>query len=228
VYAGLLAEHAPAVDAAQPELMLRDARHLLDLPHLTALAVGPGMGKSAQAVNLLERALHYPASLVLDADALALLAENSALQSLLADRTHATVLTPHPGEAATLLACSTVEIQADRVQSALSIAERYWATVLLKGAGTVIATPDGRWSINTRGNPGLAAAGMGDTLAGIIGGLTAQGMPLDEAVSLGVYLHGAAADALVARGIGPLGLTAGEVALEARSLLNQWIAQASA
>jgi hydroxyethylthiazole kinase-like uncharacterized protein yjeF len=225
VYAGLLAEHAPAVDHGQPELMLRSAREVLDMNHLTALVVGPGLGRSTHAESVLQRALRYPAPLVLDADALALLAEHANLRQLLAERTHSTLLTPHPGEAATLLACSNAEIQSDRIARAQDISEKYWAITLLKGAGTVIATPEGPWYINASGNPGLATAGMGDTLAGIIGALAAQGMALDHAALLGTYLHGAAADALVEEGIGPLGLTASEVALKARELINLWITQ---
>ena len=225
VYAGLLTEDAPAVDPVQPELMLRDGKSLLDLNHLTALVAGPGLGRSAHAEAALHRALHYPAPLVLDADALVLLAENTELRQALAAREHTTLLTPHPGEAAALLACSVADVQADRIASTLQISEKYWAIVLLKGAGTVIAMPDGQWFINASGNPGLAAAGMGDTLAGIIGGLAAQGMELDQATLLGTYLHGAAADALVAEGIGPHGLTASEVALAARELINLWITQ---
>jgi hydroxyethylthiazole kinase-like uncharacterized protein yjeF len=225
VYAGLLAPDAPAVDLVQPELMLRSAITLLDLAHLTILIAGPGLGRSDRAQSALLRALHYPVPLVLDADALALLAENAELRKALASRTHATLLTPHPGEASAMLGRSVTEVQADRVASTLSIAEQYQALVLLKGAGTVIAMPDGQWFINGTGNPGLAAAGMGDTLAGIIGGLAAQDMPLDQAALLGTYLHGAAADALVAEGVGPLGLTASEVALAARELINLWITQ---
>jgi hydroxyethylthiazole kinase-like uncharacterized protein yjeF len=225
VYAGLLTEEAPAVDPVQPELMLRDGNSLLDLNHLTALIAGPGLGRSALAEGALHRALRYPAHLVLDADALVLLAANAELRQTLAAREHPTLLTPHPGEAAALLAGSVADVQADRIASALDLAVKYRATVLLKGAGTVIAMPDGQWFINASGNPGLAAAGMGDTLAGIIGGLAAQGMELDQAAMLGTYLHGAAADTLVAEGIGPLGLTASEVALAARKLINLWITQ---
>jgi hydroxyethylthiazole kinase-like uncharacterized protein yjeF len=225
VYAGLLTEKTPAVDPVQPELMLRDGNSLLDLNHLTALIAGPGLGRSALAEGALHRALRYPAHLVLDADALVLLAANAELRQTLAAREHPTLLTPHPGEAAALLAGSVADVQADRIASALDLAVKYRATVLLKGAGTVIAMPDGQWFINASGNPGLAAAGMGDTLAGIIGGLAAQGMELDQAAMLGTYLHGAAADTLVAEGIGPLGLTASEVALAARKLINRWITQ---
>lgn len=223
VYAGLLTDTGPAVDTGQPELMLRDGKTLLDLNHLTALIAGPGMGLSAHGESMLHRALHYPVPLLLDAGALTLLAGNADLLKALAAREHATLLTPHPGEAATLLGCSIAEIQADRIASACAIAQKYWASVLLKGAGTIIATPDGPWFVNASGNPGLAAAGMGDTLAGIIGGLAAQGMPLDDAALLGAYLHGASADALIAQGIGPIGLTASEVALMARELLNRWM-----
>ena len=225
VYAGLLAENAPPVDQAQSELMLRNALDVLDIPHLTTLVVGPGLGRSAQAHLVMQRALRYPAPLVLDADALTLLAEHADLRELLAQRMHATLLPPHPGEAATLLACSTANIQLDRLASARTISEKYRASVLLKGAGTVIAAREGPWFINASGNPGLATAGMGDTLAGIIGALAAQGMALHEATSLGTYLHGAAADALVLEGVGPLGLTASEVALKARELINLWITQ---
>lgn len=225
VYAGLLAEDAPAVDPVQPELMLRDGTSLLDLKRLTTLVAGPGLGRSGHAEAALHRALRYPAPLVLDADALVLLAENTELHQALAAREHTTLLTPHPGEAAALLACSVADVQSDRIASALQISEKYWAIVLLKGAGTVIAMPDGQWFINASGNPGLAAAGMGDTLAGIIGGLAAQGMELDQAALLGTYLHGAAADALVAEGIGPFGLTASEVTFAARELINLWITQ---
>jgi hydroxyethylthiazole kinase-like uncharacterized protein yjeF len=133
------------------------------------------------------------------------------------------VITPHPGEAAALLDSAIPAIQSDRIGAALALARDYNAVAVLKGCGSVIATPDGRWFINASGNPGMAGAGMGDVLAGIIGGLLAQGMDCENATLLGVHLHGAAADRLVAAGYGPLGLTAGEVALAARDLLNQWI-----
>ena len=225
VYVGLMAENAPAVDYGQPELMLRNALDVLDMPHLTALVIGPGLGRSAQAHLVTQRALRYPAPLLLDADALALLAEHADLRQLLVERSHPTLLTPHPGEAATLLACSTADIQADRLAGTHEISEKYQATTLLKGAGTVIAAPGSPWFINTSGNPGLATAGMGDTLAGIIGALAAQGLGLDQAALLGTYLHGVAADELVAEGVGPIGLTASEVALKARELINLWITQ---
>ncbi len=223
VYAGLLAEHAPAVDIDQPELMLRSAKTIFDLNHLNALVVGPGLGHSGHAEAAVQRAIHYPAPLLLDADALAILVQNTHLRGEFCTRSHDSVITPHPGEAATLLACSTTDIQSDRVGTALRIAQEYRAITVLKGCGSVIATPDGRWFINASGNPGMSSAGMGDVLAGSIAALLAQGVASLDAALLGVYLHGAAADSLVADGVGPVGLTASEVALEARSLLNQWI-----
>lgn len=221
VYAGLLADDAPGVDMAQPELMLRSVDALYKLDNLTALAVGPGMGTSGAAETALNHALNHTAPLILDADALNLLASRPSLRKALAKRGNS-VLTPHPGEAATLLGLSTAEIQADRIGNALKLAEEFGSIVVLKGCGSIIATPDGRWFINTSGNPGLSSAGMGDVLAGIIASLAAQGMALEPATLLAVHLHGAAADSLVANGIGPVGLTASEVVLEARNLLNLW------
>lgn len=237
VYAGLMTMAKPVADMRQPELMLRPPEMLLAMDDVDMLVVGPGMGQSVEAKALLQTALERPVALLLDADALNILAEHPVLLKKLRQRSHATIITPHPGEAARLLACSTVEIQADRIASALKLARETRAITVLKGCGTVIATPPGgsgiaippdasghaQWFINSSGNPGMAAAGMGDVLAGLIGGLALQGVDTLRAALLGVYLHGAAADSLVAQGIGPVGLTASEVSVEARRLLNQWL-----
>ncbi len=223
VFLGLLAQHAPTVDLRQPELMVRDAASLLALD-LDALVVGPGLGQSPAARAVLDQALQHGAALVLDADALNLVAAVPEFRAALSRRSPgATIVTPHPGEAATLLETGTAAIQSNRIESALRLARTFNAVAVLKGCGSIVATPDGRWFINASGNPGMAAAGMGDVLAGIVGGLVAQSVIAEEAALLGVYLHGAAADSLVADGIGPLGLTASEVALEARNLLNAWM-----
>jgi hydroxyethylthiazole kinase-like uncharacterized protein yjeF len=177
------------------------------------------MGRSELAITRLGAALQTASALVLDADALHLLATDPTLRKSLKERGNA-VLTPHPGEAAALLDCDAAQIQADRIASALHIADHYHAIVVLKGAGSIIATPEGRWFINASGNPGLSSAGMGDVLTGVIAALIAQGLPVEQATLLGVYLHGRAADELVADGIGPLGLKASEIALEVRNLLN--------
>jgi hydroxyethylthiazole kinase-like uncharacterized protein yjeF len=227
VYVGLLDEGAPAFDGQQAELMLRSAEKLLATP-LTALACGPGLGTSEDAYALLETACALGIPLVFDADALNLVAREGNLQVALASRTAATLLTPHPAEAARLLECDAATIEADRVTAALELATRYNALVALKGCGTIVATPDGAWFVNTSGNPGLATAGSGDVLTGLVTALLAQGWPPLPALLAAVHLHGVAADDLVAGGCGPVGLTAGEVIDSARCRFNQWIAKNSA
>jgi NAD(P)H-hydrate repair Nnr-like enzyme with NAD(P)H-hydrate dehydratase domain len=131
------------------------------------------------------------------------------------------LLTPHPAEAARLLASTTANVQADRIAAACAIATRYRSSVALKGAGSICALTGGAWFINTSGNPGMASAGMGDVLTGIIGALLAQGADARNAMLAGVHLHGAGADSLVAAGSGPVGITASEVIAAARQLLNR-------
>lgn len=220
VYVGLLAEDAPTVDFAQPELMLRAAEDLPALAQLTALAVGPGLGQSAGARRILATAIDTPLPLVLDADALNLLAADPALARCIARRTTATLLTPHPAEAARLLATDIAGVQRDRVASACALARQFNAGVALKGCGSICAAPDGRWWINPSGNPGMASAGMGDVLTGLAGALLARGLDRDSSLTGAVWLHGAAADRATDSGRGPVGLTASETAAAARELLN--------
>ena len=226
VYLGLLDAQAPAYDTLQPELMLRQPEALLATP-LSALACGPGLGTSGQALALLERAFALNVPLLLDADALNLLAREQRLQEALARRTAqhpaTTILTPHPSEAARLLDCTTAQVQADRAGAALQLAARYRALVVVKGCGSIVATSDGEWCINTNGNPGLATAGSGDVLSGLVLALLAQGWPAHQALLAGVHLHGAAADGVVAEGCGPVGLTAGELIDGARRCFNRWL-----
>jgi hydroxyethylthiazole kinase-like uncharacterized protein yjeF len=220
VFLGLLADHPPYVDYAQPELMLRKPDELLaDVP-LTAVAAGPGLGTDSAAQRVLAQALRLDLPLVLDADALNLVAAYGVLQSAVQSRKAPTLLTPHPAECARLLEATTADVQSDRIAAAKRLAARFRSWVALKGNGTVVASPDGRWWINASGNPGMASAGMGDVLTGIAGALAAQGMAAEDAALAAVHLHGAAADALVARGAGPVGLTAGELVDEARRLAN--------
>jgi hydroxyethylthiazole kinase-like uncharacterized protein yjeF len=230
VYLGTL--ERLAVDAGQPELMLRSPAEAMAAA--SVLAVGPGLGQSPEAGELLAQALACAMPLVVDADALTLLARDP---TLLAKRAvppaptfsgivppASTILTPHPAEAARLLGCSTADVQADRVAAAQKLAQDLGGYVALKGCGTVVATPDGRWFINATGNPGLASAGSGDVLTGLLAALLAQHWPPLEALLGAVHLHGAAADACVAAGNGPIGLTAGALIPSARKLLNRWIA----
>jgi hydroxyethylthiazole kinase-like uncharacterized protein yjeF len=228
VLVGLLDHDAPAVDAGQPELMLRAPAALIE-QSAGALLCGPGLGDSAAARELLALAIARDVPLLLDADALNLVANDATLQAALAVRPAPTLLTPHPAEAARLLATSVAAVQADRVGAALAIAARFQAQVVVKGCGSVVATSDGRWFVNTTGNPGMASAGMGDVLSGIGVALLAQGWPAAEALLAAVHLHGAAADRLVADGvnpIGPVGLTAGETIDAARQLFNRWCSAA--
>ncbi len=222
VYLGLIDEKAPPYDPAQPELMIRRPDRLL-ATDLSALGCGPGMGNNGEVIDLIENACSLDVPLVFDADALNRIAENGELHVALCARTAPTLLTPHPAEAARLLDCQTSEIQNDRLAAALELASRFDAHVALKGCGTVVATPAGRWFINTTGNPGLATAGSGDVLTGLATALLAQGWPPLDALLAAVHLHGCAADRLAANGIGPIGMTAGELIDSARACFNEWI-----
>jgi NAD(P)H-hydrate epimerase len=178
------------------------------LPGKKGLIIGPGLGtapETGRLVNRLVQECELP--LVIDADGLNSLAgETSVLRHL---HTPA-ILTPHPGEMARLTARTVDEIQQDRVACAREFAQAFNVHVVLKGARTVIAHPDGRVFINPTGNPGMASGGMGDVLAGIIGGWIAQGQPAEAAAHLGVYLHGAAADTLSGTQ-GPFGYLASDL-----------------
>ena len=211
----------PLFDSAQPELMFRDAATFKNSD--CTLVLGPGMGDGASAIRLLVKALDSPAPLVIDADALNLIAASPDLQSHLQRRAGATILTPHPLEAARLLGVTAPVIQGDRLAAARELAARFDAVVVLKGSGSVLARADGSVAVNPTGNPGLATGGTGDVLAGLCGSLLAQGWPAWEAALGAVWMHGAAADSLVAHGIGPVGMTAGELPAAIRTVLNQLI-----
>ncbi|MFM7670791.1 MAG: NAD(P)H-hydrate dehydratase, partial [Betaproteobacteria bacterium] len=159
--------------------------------------------------------------LVLDADALNLVAQEYGLQQRLARRRAPALLTPHPAEAARLMGSDTSQVQQNRLSVAAELAARFNACVILKGSGSVVAAPDGRLAINTTGNPALATAGSGDVLAGLCGALLAQQHTPWEAALAAVWLHGAAADQMVADGMGPVGVTAGELLPYVRNCLNR-------
>ncbi len=229
VYVGLLDEGVHC-DPGMPELMLSRPERALDLP-LPAFAagsgqvagclvVGPGLGRSGAARDWLLRALATAFPLLLDADALNLLAGDEALARILGQRQAPTLLTPHPGEAARLLQQETAMVQADREGAIRALVAHYGAAVVLKGHSSLVLGRDGELWTNPTGNAGMAAPGMGDVLCGIIAALMAQGLEPLAAARLGVWLHGAAGDRAVARGLGPVGLTASEVAHCAREVLN--------
>jgi hydroxyethylthiazole kinase-like uncharacterized protein yjeF len=218
VHVGLLAENAPLVDAVQPELMLHSAADCLNRP-ASVVALGCGLGQGQAALTLLREALALESPLVLDADALNLLAAQADLRTVLAARQAATVLTPHPGEAARLLGCSSADIQANRPAVARRLAQTFNCALVLKGADSLCATRDGLLYRNETGNPGMSAPGMGDVLSGMIAAFIAQGSPADDALLLAVHLHGAAGDALAREGL-TLGMTASELTTAARRLYN--------
>ncbi len=199
--------------------MLRSPQAVLHSA-LTALIVGPGLGEQAM---FLENALDLACPLLIDADGLNHIAAQPHLAQKLQARSQAdllSLLTPHPAEAARLLGVTTAEIQNDRVRAACSLAQRYACAVVLKGAGSICAFPEQVWFINTTGNAGLATAGSGDVLSGMIGAWLVQGLSTRDALLLGTCLHGAAADALVKQACGPIGMTASELIGAARSLIN--------
>ena len=221
VFLGLLDVAGEGVDALQPEIMWR---HPGDLHLLAnALAIGPGLGQGDAAAMQLRRALGFAGPLLIDADGINLLVAEPALQGLLASRGGDTLLTPHPAEAARLLHSTVAQIQTDRVASACELARRCRAVVVLKGCGSIVAAPDGRWFINASGHGGMASGGMGDALTGLLVALLAQGWPALEAMLCAVHLHGAAADLLAREGVGPVGLSASETLPAARRLFNDWL-----
>ncbi len=183
-------------------------RIMVLLENKKALALGPGIGTADQTCQLVHRLLaECPLPMVLDADGLNCLARDlTVLNRLKAPL----VLTPHPGEMARLLASSPQAVQQDRVQAARDLATSHGVHVVLKGARTIIAHPDNSIFINPTGNAGMASGGMGDVLTGLIAGLIVQGLPPEKATHAGVYLHGAAADALALQA-GSIGYVASEV-----------------
>jgi len=208
-------------DSSYPEIMCRNAK---DVQYATGVIVaGPGMGLCQTAKDILHLILDSNAPLVLDADALNLIASDLTLQGKLKNRTTASILTPHPLEAARLLGMTVKEIQSNRLSTANQLSAKFNAVVILKGAGSVIGSPDGSVRINTSGNPGLATGGTGDVLAGLCGALLAQGFDCFHAAQLATWVHGNAADILVSKGVGPLGICASELPVEIRAGLNSLV-----
>ncbi|MCM2492889.1 NAD(P)H-hydrate dehydratase [Burkholderia glumae] len=223
VHVGFIGEDAPPYDPPFPELMLHPAR-TLPTDGLSAIGIGCGLGVRERARDTLRAMLALDLPLVVDADALNLVATDAGLASALAARGArgaVSILTPHPLEAARLLGSQVRAVQADRLAAARALATRYAAIAVLKGSGTMIAHPDGRVAVNPTGNAALATGGTGDVLGGLIAAFAAQRIPAYEAALGGVYLHGLAADCLTALGDGPAGLAAGELAGAVRRLVNR-------
>ncbi|MCW8917740.1 MAG: NAD(P)H-hydrate dehydratase [Gammaproteobacteria bacterium] len=209
------AVHVAAITAVRPELMCHGVEQASELAPLlrraTVVVIGPGLGQQGWGRALLSRVLDCALPLVVDADALNLL----AVQPYFHDKW---VLTPHPGEAARLLGCTADEVQQERFSSAASIAASYGGVVVLKGAGSVVEALGGAPAVCDAGNPGMASGGMGDLLGGVIGALIAQGLGLEQAARAGVTLHAEAADRAAAEG--ERGLLASDLLSPLRSLCN--------
>jgi NAD(P)H-hydrate epimerase len=190
-------ENVASITASRPELMCRGVESASDLAGLIeradVLAIGPGLGQGQWGRGLLDTALESDKPTIIDADALNLLAQAPCSNSNW-------VLTPHPGEAGRLLGISTADVQGDRLRSARELAARYGATVVLKGAGTLVITGDSLPYICDQGNPGMASPGMGDVLTGVIAGIAAQTADLAGAARAGVLVHAMAGDMAARRG----------------------------
>jgi len=207
-------EHAGHIAAARPELMAQGVEHGTGLAALarraSVLALGPGLGQASWGRALFAAALEIARPMVVDADALNLLAADPLQRP-------DWILTPHPGEAARLLGTDTGAVQADRFAAAAAIRRRYGGVCVLKGAGTVVAAGSVP-AVCAAGNPGMASGGMGDVLTGIVAGLLAQGLAPAAAARLGVCLHAAAGDAAAADG--ERGLLATDLLAHLRRLLD--------
>lgn len=220
------AQHVPALLARRPELMVNGVASGQELEPLlsgpTHLVIGPGLGRSPWSEQMLQQALNSGLPMVVDADALNILAVGRI--GCGGVDTRSWVLTPHPGEAARLLGVTTAQVQQDRFAAAQNLWQRYPGTVLLKGAGTLLYDGENSgaqplFAICTQGNPGMASGGMGDVLSGVIGGLMAQGLTPADAARLGACVHGAAADRAAAVG-GERGLLATDLMPHLRRLVN--------
>ncbi len=199
----------PAAESMEGTLGIASEEELLrSVDAMSAVAIGPGLSthfESAQLVRNIFPRIRLP--LVIDADGLNAFVGH---RTLLKEAKAPVILTPHPGEMGRLLSLSAADVQKNRINIAARFAKEYNVVLVLKGAGTVIATPQGEIFINSSGNPGMATGGTGDVLTGMIGGFLAQGLPAMQAACLGVYLHGLAGD-IAARELGEASLIAGDV-----------------
>jgi NAD(P)H-hydrate epimerase len=216
-------EHVAALIARRPEVMVKgvDAADEIDalLGRATVVALGPGLGRDAWGHALFDRVMAVDKPCVVDADGLHRLAANPP-----AKRSAALVVTPHVAEAAALLQRSVGDVQRDRFETAAALVERYAGAApfaaVLKGAGSIVASPAKPLGVCLHGNPGMASAGMGDVLAGVVAGVIAQGVDASDATRAGVCLHSYAADRAAARD-GQRGLLATDLLPELRTILNE-------
>jgi NAD(P)H-hydrate epimerase len=208
--------HAEVVASTCPELITSGVNNPAELeallPRASVVALGPGLGQSAWAQELFELVVRSERPLVLDADALNLLAARPRMRS-------DWILTPHPGEAGRLLDCPASQVQADRFAAVHALVARHGGVCVLKGSGTLVSGGDSPVWLCDRGNPGLASGGTGDVLTGVIAALVAQGLAALDAARLGVWLHATAGDA--AARAGERGLMASDLFTPLRTILNE-------
>ena len=208
-------EHASLLNLTLPEIMCHAIHTAEDLVPLikkaTLLVIGPGLGQTNWSIELLAHVLQSDLPKLVDADGLNLLAKNPSKSSNW-------ILTPHPGEASRLLNISTAEIQSDRLSAIQKIQSAFGGTVILKGHGSLVTSEDQIPFICNAGNPGMATAGMGDVLSGVIGGLVAQNIPMATAAKLGVLIHAMAGD--LGAHLGERGMIASDLMPYLRNLVN--------
>lgn len=207
-----------------PELIFKKANELIQEfnTNITTWIVGCGLGVKLNARLLMKKILKYIHSnntyVLFDADALNILTHFQSVKL-----TKYCIITPHPKEASRLLGCSVNEIQKNRKKAAINLAKKFNCWVVLKGKKTIVASRCQQISENYTGNVGLATSGSGDVLSGIIGSFIAQKITIAESIIGGVWIHGKAADNLVSKGVGPIGLTAHELCDEVRLIRNKII-----
>jgi hydroxyethylthiazole kinase-like uncharacterized protein yjeF len=215
-------EHVPALLTRCPEIMARGVASGQELESLlaraTVVVVGPGLGRSPWSEQLLQAAAKSGLPMVVDADALNILAEGRVIPSIVPQDNW--LYTPHPGEAGRLLATTNHAINEDRFAAITSIQKKFGGAVILKGAGSLVLGESGITGVVTAGNPGMATGGMGDVLSGILGALIAQGLSVEEAAQLGAVLHASAADLAVEK-IGQRGLLATDIIPYVSQLLSE-------
>ncbi len=200
----------PIIQTSLPEAtcVTRDLTREM-LSDADAIVIGPGVGKEDKNDSLIRNVVEgFRKTVVLDADALNLIAKD---KKILENKKANLILTPHPGEAGRLLGKTAKEINENRENAVKELAESFNGIAVLKGSGTLVATPEGKTYINTTGNPGMATGGCGDVLSGVIAALAGQGCTPIQAATAGIYLHGASAD-LGAETLGEYGLTASDIA----------------
>ena len=213
VYTCTAREIYPVLQISVPEGICKSWDKVKDnLNQYDAIAIGPGLGTGQGTASMLNHLLSkYDGTVIIDADGLNAIAADDALQALVADTHAKVIMTPHVGEARRLLGGQADKGNLSREELAEALTKKYKCIVVMKGAGTIVALSETCAYINTTGNPGMATAGSGDVLTGIVASFAGQGMAAEDAARAGVFVHGLAGD-LAAEHFGEYGLTASDIA----------------